>query len=134
MKNSIFFLLCLSALFIASCNKDDGHEEHGTEVTFKSPTDGTTIALADAASVSINIDFSSEEELHEVEVSLTADSAPSDKIIDFDEHQHESTYSFEQVVDLSSYGSGASFTLTTVVCADHDCESTEEHSISFSIE
>lgn len=129
MKNLFVLALIASVALLGACG--DSHE---VEVHFHNPTDGAVVATADAAALEIEIDFESEEELHEVEIKLYPTDTPADLIIDYDGHDHEANYVFEQTVDISSYESGTSFTLEAITCEDHDCTENHTEKITFTIE
>jgi hypothetical protein len=128
-KLSIFSFLVAALLFLGGCAKE---EISNVTINIVSPTEGAVVT--DASNVTVKVDISTDgDELHEIEIVLHPDGDTGDKIIDFDGHEHEPSYSFSQSVDLSGYAAGTSFHLEVVVCRDHDCEETEEGEITFSI-
>ncbi len=138
MKNLKFhYILVFAALslFIVSCDKDDD-DSSGTEnkitITIDEPIDGETIS--DCADVHIHIDFDATIENHSVEVVLHPEGDTSDKIIDFDLHDHDKEIKFDQEVDLCSYGAGACFHLEVEACVDHDCEEKATAEVEFCIQ
>ena len=132
MKKLLFPILMLSLLAgFTACNKDDDHD-HDVTISILEPSNGEVIT--DASLVHIHIEVEAEDEVHEMEVILHPHGDVDNKIIDFDTHSHESSVTFEQDVDLSSFPSGTEFHLEVVVCKDHDCEEKEEEDISFSIQ
>jgi hypothetical protein len=125
MKNFKFIYLLpvvLLALNLTSCKDDNDKEpENKITITIEEPIDGENIAMADCASVHIHVDFDATVENHEVEIVLHPEGDTSDKIIDYDEHDHDQKITFEQEVDLCSYAAGTCFHLEVVACTDHDC-------------
>ena len=126
MKNFKFYYLfaVLSlGLFIVGCDNDDDGDDGNNQITItiEEPIDGENIAMADCADVHIHVDFSATVENHEVEIILHPEGDVNDKIIDFDEHEHDKEITFEQEVDLCSYAAGTCFHLEVFACIDHDC-------------
>ena len=113
----LFAFLTLG-LFVTSCGDDD-EETNTVTIEIEEPLDGAVIT--DCADVHIHIDFTASVENHEIEVILHPEGDTSDKIIDYDEHEHDKVINFEQEVDLCSYGAGACFHLEVFACVDHDC-------------
>jgi len=138
MKNLKFsyLLLFLSVgVFFVGCKDDDPDPVENTiTITIDEPMDGENIAIADCANVHVHIDFMASEENHEVEVILHPEGDTSDKIIDYDEHDHDKEITFEQEVDLCSYGAGACFHLEVFACVDHDCEKKSMAEVEFCLE
>jgi hypothetical protein len=138
MKNFKFiYLLVFSTLVfsVTSCGDDDGGEpENKITITIEEPMDGENIAIADCASVHVHVDFSATEENHEVEIILHPEGDVNDKIIDFDKHDHDKEITFEQEVDLCSYGAGACFHLEVEACADHDCAEKTTAEVEFCLQ
>ncbi|MGB0430107.1 MAG: hypothetical protein ACPGLV_06500 [Bacteroidia bacterium] len=127
---SLFSVLALTTvLFFAACG-----DSHNVEIHFHNPTNGAVVPVANASALTIDIDFSSDEELHDIEIKLYPSAAPDDLIIDYDGHVHESEYVFEQDVDLSSFDSGTSFAIQVTVCENHDCTVSKIQEILFTIE
>ena len=133
MKNISFLYLTLFALLtvtFVSCDDDDsGSAENQITITIEEPVEGEVIA--DCADVHIHIDVDATIENHELEVILHPEGDTSDKIIDFDEHEHDKEIKFEQEVDLCSYPAGTCFHLEVKACDDHDCEKTTTAEVSF---
>ena len=126
MKNFKFLYLFAFVSFVfcaTSCSDDDSSEEPANmiTITIEEPIDGEDIAMADCAEVHIHVDFEATDENHEVEIILHPEGDVNDKIIDYDEHDHDQKITFEQEVDLCSYGAGACFHLEVEACVDHDC-------------
>jgi len=136
MKRKFLFLgMALAvASVLGSCEKDEDDEDlHEPTIEITAPTQGAVIALADAATVSINVVFTSEDELHEVEVHLKK--LPEDtEVLHFEQHSHEMSYTYSQTVDLSAYPSGTQFELAATTCADHECTSEISKEIVFSLQ
>lgn len=131
MKNSLFVLLTLITfgLVTFSCKKDHKHAHVNIEIL--SPTDNIT--LSDPANTNINIKFSSEEDLHDIEVILI-NATTGDSIAPFNPleiHQHVKNYEFNQSVDLSSYPAGTEFHLEAVACENHECTEKAIKSVHF---
>lgn len=123
LKFLYLFAFVSFVLAISGCGKDDQNPEPENKITItiEEPTDGETIAMADCASVHIHVDFVASAENHEVEIILHPEGDVNDKIIDFDKHDHDKEITFEQEVDLCSYGAGACFHLEVAACVDHEC-------------
>ena len=142
MKNFKFlYLLTFIALglFVTSCNEDDEmmDDEQPTNmitITIEEPVNDETIPFADCANVHIHVDFAASIENHEVEVVLHPEGNVDEKIIDFDKHDHDKEITFEQEVDLCSYGAGACFHLEVEACIDHDCAQKETADVEFCLE
>lgn len=117
----ILVFACL-ALFVFSCKDDDDSSDETNQITItiEEPLDGETIA--DCSEVHIHVDVVASVENHEIEVILHPEGDTSDKIIDYDEHEHDQEIDFEQEVDLCSYEAGTCFHLEVFACVDHDCE------------
>lgn len=127
--------IAMLALNLTSCKDDDGGEaENKITITIEEPTDGGTIAMADCAVVHIHVDFDATVENHEVEIVLHPEGDVNDKIIDYDEHDHDQKITFEQEVDLCSYAAGTCFHLEVVACADHDCAKKETAEAEFCLQ
>lgn len=131
MFGKLFFYLSFSLLIFtfASCTKSDNNQ---ITISFISPTDNALIA--DKSSVLIHVNFVASDENHMVRVILHPDDNISDKIIDWDQHSHDKTIEFKQIVDLSSFPSGTKFHLEAIACVDHDCATKVEDDILFSIQ
>lgn len=126
MKNLKFLYLFAFAafgFFSTSCSDDDSTSEpaNAITITIEEPINGESIDMADCAAIHIHIDFEASVENHEVEVVLHPEGDVNDKIIDYDEHGHDQKITFEQEIDLCSYGSGTCFHLEVEACVDHDC-------------
>ena len=137
MKNfKIYYLFVFlsSGLFLVGCGEDDDDTTNQITITIEEPMDGENIALADCADIHIHVDFVASVENHEVEVVLHPEGDVNDKIIDFDKHEHDKEITFEQEVDLCSYGAGACFHLEVVACVDHDCTETATAEAEFCLQ
>ncbi len=136
MKNRLFnylpvlLVLCL----ITACNNDDddGAIENKITIDVKSPTNDAVIS--ECATAHFHIDITASVENHEVEIILHPEGDTSDKIIDYDKHAHDKTITFEQDVDLCSYGSDACFHLEVAACLDHDCATKETADVEFCLQ
>ena len=122
--------LCLGMLLLNACNNDDEQPETNTiTITVHEPANEETIS--DCATVHIHVDFTASVENHEVEVVLHPEGDTSDRIVDFDMHDHDKVITFEQDIDLCSYGAGACFHLEVSACVDHDCAQKETADVEF---
>ena len=123
MKNFKFYYLfafaLVGCLFITSCGDDDDDDTNKVTITIEEPLDGSTIA--DCSEVHVHIEFEATEENHEFEIVLHPEGNVDDKIIDYDEHDHDKKIEFEQEVNLCDYPAGQCFHLEVVACEDHDC-------------
>ena len=125
---TLIFLLA-GAFLLSSCDKE---EVITVAIDFEEPTAGAVVA--DAADVHIHVHFTATGgELHDVEVILHPENDASDRIIEFDGHDHAMEYAFMEDVNLSGYPSGSSFRLEAKACLDHDCADSEIGEITFSI-
>lgn len=129
----LFYLLILGLLFIA-CDDDDENDAMENEITINilEPADGETIS--DCADVHIHIEVTASMENHEIEVELHPEDDVDDKIIAYDEHNHDEVIDWEQDVNLCSYASGTCFHLEVAACKDHDCEEKERADAEFCLE
>jgi len=131
MKNIQIIFLFFLAVFVmtfSSCKKEEQHD-NTINISILEPTEDEIII--DCALVHIHVEVTASEENHEVEIVLHPEGDTSDKIIDFDKHDHDKVITFEQDVDLCSYGSGACFHLEVEACKDHDCEEKEFADVEF---
>lgn len=132
---SYLFTLVALGLFVTSCNKDDDHNhDNKITITIEEPTNGATIAIADCAEVHVHVEIEATDENHEVEIVLHPEGNTSDKIIDFDKHQHDKKIEFEQEVNLCNYPAGTCFHLEVVACVDHDCDKKETADAEFCLQ
>lgn len=131
MKNFLFLLGALFLLGLTACDKEeDDHDHAHVNINILSPTANQAVERAD--SVVVQIDLSTEDELHDVDIELKQagqDVPPFPQSI----HEHSGSYNFNQVVDLSSYPSGTVFELHVHACEDHDCTELAEEEITFTI-
>jgi len=136
MKKFKLFYICALActgLFFTSCDNDDDddHGDNAITIVIEEPADGGTVACDD---VHVHVDFTATDENHEVEVVLHPEGDTSDKIIDYDAHDHDKEITFEQEVNLCDYPSGTCFHLEVVACVDHDCETKETAEAEFCLQ
>ncbi len=120
------FAFTILGLAITSCSDDDD-DDHNDEnnqitITIEEPMNGGTIAIADCADVHFHIEITATDENHEVEIILHPEGDVSDKIIDWDKHDHDKVITFEEERNLCNYPSGTCFHLEVEACVDHDCE------------
>jgi len=135
LKLSIITLLTLGMFGLGSCkDDDDDHDDHDHEVTIEIVSPANEATISDCSNVTVEVNIITEDEVHEAEIVLHPESDTSDKIIDFDEHSHESSVEFNQSVDLCGYDAGTCFHLEVSVCKDHDCEETETEEVEFCLE
>ncbi len=130
----LFTFICLG-LVVASCNDDDDDDDHGDNaitITIEEPLNEEVIT--DCAEVHVHIDFVATDENHEVKVVLHPEGDVNDKIIDYDEHAHDQTITFEQEVNLCDYPAGTCFHLEVEACVDHDCEEKETAEAEFCLQ
>jgi len=128
LQLSIVLILLLN--FVA-CTPEEEKHNHVT-VEIETPVDGSIVGTPDMTTIKINV--SAEIELHDVEVTLK--DASGNSIAPFnplDVHDHTSSTTIEETIDLSDYPTGETFTLTVEACEDHDCEEIVTETSSFSI-
>lgn len=134
MKKFFLPVLALALFALPACEEDHDHDHGHVTISFLHPTDNEEITVAESGNVDIHVKFEwDSEEGEAVEVKLIAEVSPEVVIIDFDQHQHENMFEFEQAVNLSSYPAGTEFHLEAKGCEDHDCEEFEEASIHFTL-
>lgn len=124
-------LFCLG-LLITSCGDDPEDDTNTITITVDEPLNDEVIT--DCADVHVHIDIEASIENHEVEIVLHPEGDVDDKIIDYDEHDHDKLITFEQEVDLCSYPSGTCFHLEVAACIDHDCEVRETADVEFCLQ
>lgn len=136
MKNFKFLFVFTAVAFVfASCNDDEGGEvTNSIEIDIHEPMNDEVIAFTDCGDVHVHVDFIASVENHEVKVVLHPEGDTSDKIIDYDEHDHDKTVTFEQDLDLCSYGAGACFHLEVEACVDHDCAEKTTADVEFCLQ
>ena len=136
LKNFMLLLFAGSVVFLNSCKKDEDPPEpvNMITITIEEPHADENIDMADCADVHVHVDIVATDENHEVEIVLHPEGDVNDKIIDFDKHEHDKVITFEQEVDLCSYGAGACFHLEVEACIDHDCEEKERADVEFCLQ
>lgn len=137
MKKFTFYYLFIfltASLFITSCDDDDDHDDTTNKITItiEEPMSGETIT--ECGQVHVHVEIEASVENHEVEILLHPEGDVDDKIIDYDAHAHDKTITFEQEVDLCSYGAGTCFHLEVAACIDHDCAEKETADVEFCLE
>lgn len=131
MKSKFLIVSVLAVLLFgwSSCHK---HGESEIEIDIISPAANSVVS--NPSSVSINISFKATKgELHEIEVKLYPKNNPGDRIIDFERHVHQKSFTFNETRDLSSYPAGTAFILKAEAEKDHDGDRKVEKSIEFRI-
>ena len=121
-KFNFYFLLSLLsfAFIMVSCGDDEEEGTNEITITIQEPTDGEVIA--DCADVHVHIDFDATVENHEIEILLHREGDVNDVALEYDEHDHDKSITFEQDVNLCDYPAGTCFHLEVAACVDHDCE------------
>lgn len=130
----LFALLCLG-LVITGCGDDDdgaAEEKNVVTITIEEPHNDETIT--DCSEVHVHVDIEATDENHEIEIVLHPEGDVSDKIIDYDEHNHDKKITFEQEVDLCSYPAGTCFHLEVEACVDHDCSEKSTSDVEFCLQ
>ncbi len=126
------FAFVVLGLFVTSCGDDDDPETNTITITIEEPINGETIT--DCADVHVHIDIEASDENHEIEIILHPEGNVDDKIIDYDEHEHDKVITFEREVDLCSYPAGECFHLEVAACVDHDCEEKTRADVEFCLQ
>jgi len=127
------FTFVFLGLFITSCGDDEPEEGTNTiTIVIEEPLNDETVT--DCADVHVHIDITASVENHEVEIVLHPEGNVDDKIIDYDEHDHDAAITFEQEVDLCSYPAGTCFHLEVAACIDHDCATKETADAEFCLQ
>lgn len=138
MKKLVYGLMLLfsGAILFPACSDDDHNHSDNNEVNIviQSPANGKVFTMEEAASIDIHVVFEATEENHDVEVVLHPHGDHSNKIIDWDLHDHDPLITFRTSVDLTSFDSGTEFHLKTKSCVNHRCTEFEEKEITFTIE
>jgi len=135
LKTSYLLFLSLFIVSIVGCTDDDDDHMHGdNEITITILEPAVNEVVSDCSDVHIHVEIEATDENHEVEIVLHPEGDTSDKIIDFDEHNHDQKIVFEQDRDLCSYGATACFHLEVKACKDHDCEETVEADVEFCLQ
>ena len=133
MKKFLLPTLAIALFTLPACEDDHDEHSHAT-ITFLHPADNETIALADADAVDIHVRFEWEgEEGEAVEVKLIAEGQADSLLIDFDLHQHDALYEFEELVNLSSFPAGTEFHLEAKAFENHEGTEFVESSIHFTL-
>jgi len=132
LKQSILIipmLIGVASIALTSCKK----EKPEYSITIASPTNNSTVT--NAASVSIEVTFTTNDELHEYDISLKQDTVGAMDIAPFPlhGHEHEGSITITEAINLSSYPSGTRFIIAAETCADHDCEEKVTSTSSFLI-
>ena len=129
------FAFVLLVTFVTSCSDDDEEPTNNVvTITIDEPLPNETIAMADCGDVHIHIDIVATDENHEIEVILHPEGDVSDKIIDYDQHDHDKEIEFFQSVDLCSYAAGTCFHLEVEACVDHDCAEKATADVEFCLQ
>ncbi len=126
MKKSTLFLILPFAFFLnISCEKEKMSK---VDIQINSPSNNATVGTQ----VNLNITFSSQEELHDIEISLKK-ASDHENVPTFPRsiHQHVNSYTFTESVNLDSYPTGTEFHLEATACKNHDCTEKEIKSIHF---
>jgi hypothetical protein len=134
MKKILLLLLAIAMFTLSACDEDQGHELNRVTITILHPTADQEISIVETQTDSVNIHVRFEwdgDEGESVDIRLWAQSQNNDVIIDFDQHQHNKVFEFQQAVNLSSYPAGTQFQLEIFACEDHDCNSWSVLSQSF---
>ena len=133
MKKILLPLFAIGLFTLSGCDEHD-HDHGDVTITFLHPTNNEEITMAEAGNVEIHVKFEWEGDAGEaVEVKLIAEVEPEVVIVDFDQHQHDKVFEFEQSYNLSSYPVGTEFHLEAKGCEDHDCDKYREASIHFKL-
>jgi len=133
IKFYYLFVFLTLGLFMSSCGDDDGNGDNNqVTITIEEPVNDETIADCDRVHVHVDIEASIEN--HEVEIILHPEGDVSDKIINYDVHEHDKVITFEQEVDLCRYPAGTCFHLEVEACVDHDCEEKSTADVEFCLQ
>ncbi len=134
MKSVYFFIVMFIPVIVITtgCNKEDT-EPVGNSIEIRILEPVADEVVGDAKNVHLHIEIEATEENHEVEILLHPSADLLEKVLDYDEHNHDMLVTFEQDVDLSSYPAGTAFMLEVAACLDHDCENKESAAVEFFI-
>lgn len=133
MRNLIQLSIVLMLLLnFFSCTPKEEEMHNHISIDIETPVSNSIVSTPNMTAIKINL--SAEVELHDVEITLK--DASNNSIAPFnplDIHSHSSSTTVSETIDLSSYPTGTSFTLTVEACEDHDCLEKVTQSSSFSI-
>ncbi|MEO0774919.1 MAG: hypothetical protein AAF146_00060 [Bacteroidota bacterium] len=133
-----FILLLLGICMISfhSCAEDEDDApvpepavENSITITIDEPTNDAVVSNCE--DVHIQVDFDASIENHEVEIVLHPEGDTSNKLIDYDEHNHDKEISFVQDINLCDFAAGTCFHLEVVACINHDCDQAETADAEF---
>lgn len=128
MKHLIILTLLSFSLLIGSCQK---HDDIDITIDILSPVANQVVA--NPANTVFNVIFTGTGNLHDIEIRVFPQDNPSDLIIDYDSHEHQTSYEFMEVRDLSAYAAGTTFVMEIEAYKDEEGNEKNEKSISFSI-
>ena len=122
--------LILSAmLLLCSCSSNE------IEIEILYPQNGFVVAAIVNDVVALSVRFDATNDLvYETEVTLYPQGDPSNIIISWIETPGTNGSQTGRTVDLSSYGSGARFTMDARACADAGCDEEFFESSTFSLQ
>jgi hypothetical protein len=128
MKDLIILAVLIFSLLIASCHKHDD-----IEITIDILSPVANQVVSNPALTLFNVTFTGTGSLHDIEIRVFPENNPSDLIINYDSHEHQATFEFMEVRDLSGYPGGTSFVMEIEAYKDEAAKHKEEKSISFRI-
>lgn len=126
IRQKLFLGIWLCSLLVAGCG--DGGDT--IRIDILSPIDGA--AVPSAALVSVSVQFTAEDELHDIELDIKRASDDS-LVYRFDQHTHQATFLLNEVIDLSMFPAGTTFRLEAVAALDEFATDEVSRSILFSL-
>jgi hypothetical protein len=125
-STGLFFIIFL----IAGCNKNDV-QTNNIVINVMSPTKNEKIM--NVSKTDIHFFVEAEEEIHKVEIKVSEVKNPDNVVLNFSTFVHRKTFEFREFIDLSAFIQGTEFSLTVKACKDHDCESSENIQLPFTL-
>lgn len=131
---AVMMMALVLTVGMVACDEETEDPTNVITITFDEPMNEQVFDSTTCGDVHIHVEVSATDEIHNLEVVVHPEGHEDDKIIDFDGHIHESTYTFMQDINICSYPSGTEFHMEVTACKDHDCAETETADIHFEIQ
>ena len=131
------FLFLFASLVLVGCGDDDEEvidNSNTLEIIIEDPVNDAVFAAADCGSIHVHVDFVASVENHTVTVIVHPEDDVTDRVVDFELHDHDTTLTFSQDIDLCAYPAGTCFHVETSACVDHDCLNIERSEAEFCME
>jgi hypothetical protein len=128
--NVFFVIFSLSILSLTSCDPEESKTE---VVTIEILKPQVNAIIADPSKTEIEIQFSTEGQIHKFEILLTPKNNSAQKILDYKQTAHTSSLKYLHTADLSAFEKNTEFQLEVKACGDHDCTEIYTQGITFSL-